>query len=149
MVCLFSRSVTPLTHLIQRLQWMDERGDAVLDFVNPKTSPFDQCCRSLGSMLSDNIQDGELGSIFWHYATTEDKARDLNKRTWRLLTAMDSQMQWRFRVFKAPPWQFLLRIDHRHPDPLGVLQQLYRMSFCCRDYNFSQTLTFNTYSNIL
>lgn len=83
----------PLEHLLLRVQWLDHRGDALLDVIDPELSPFADCRRQLFSMLNGD----SLSSIRVYF---EAEPAAFAETSFKQIMHLDAEVYLRFMHFQ-------------------------------------------------
>ena len=82
----------PLDHLLQRVQYLSARHDALLYLVSDRGNPFKEAHEKFAAMMSKQLVQSSLRTPFWFFNYSDesiDFCRDLT-------LSCDSQMYWRF-----------------------------------------------------
>lgn len=70
--CLQSWALEPMDHLLQRLQWIDERGHSLLDCVSTQRSPILECEKDLLEMLIVPCETGPMAVLHHRFTRYGD-----------------------------------------------------------------------------
>ena len=80
----------PAEHLMQRIQYLDEHGNSILDFNHESSSPLREARASFASMVFQPVDDGKLAPVFWQYPLEYDK---ITSESRRMLVSVDAQVR--------------------------------------------------------
>jgi hypothetical protein len=119
----------PLEHMGLRFQYLNERGDIILDLLNESTSPIDEARLAFCRMMTQDLPDGILKSFFWYHGTSE---RCLND-TRTLVLGMDAQVFWRFLDLSGYPIEICRMVDPASrltQTPQDVADKVYEANEC-------------------
>lgn len=94
--CVLSFTAVPLDNLWARLQYLDERGGALMECTSA-SSPFRQCRKSFASMATQPLETGPLRALFWRFAS---HGHALHRMVRNQLISMDCQ------VYRSPKGKF-------------------------------------------
>lgn len=138
-MCLAAAVSIPIDALIARLQYLDERGDVLLNIIEDSSSPLVLCGRSLAAMLQGPGSPTRLlGHVLRRFAGVEQASADARA----MLLNLSAQLRWRLGGYD----HFLLKLAHcEHPRCSGdARERLVRSAFeidpCCLGERFTLKL---------
>ena len=135
-MCLLSFVAIPIDALMAKLQYMDARGDALLDLTSPTQNPLQLCQQSVMTMLRDGLRlPSPLAPLFKHSAVPgcmHDVAREIPVN-------VACQLSWRLSAFERYPLK-LARVCHaglEDSDRKQLAEDFFSTPQCCLDEDFS------------
>ena len=113
--CLMAWASEPMDSLWHRLQYLDERGRALLDVsLLASANPYSECQRSLVSLLSADFSQGGLGCAYNHFCQNQGQQQEFAGLARDVIMSMASQTYWRFQLqYDDYPYKLLRLVDVR------------------------------------
>ena len=87
----------PMDHLLLRLQWLDERGDSLLDICSPSTSVLVQTQKALRSSLAGAVNTGTFRSVIAQFGQDPHHRTNLLRRARNMVLRMGCELWYRTR----------------------------------------------------
>ena len=123
----------PLDHLWQRIQYVDERQNVLVQCVG-YSSPFAECGRSYFKMMFTRVNDGLLAPLFWYWPNSQSLA----KRCRTQAMCMAAQVWWRFAQYRHFPIRLAQLVDPATQNKSDIAQEFMDTPSCCSDSCFGE-----------
>ena len=137
--CIRTYCLAPLDHLLQRLQWLDERQHCLYECLEERRSPFKHAARQLARILLEPCSSGPLATMVCCFTSQgeESKQRFL-RMVLQLVLGEIGHLRSRFNYFAEWPFA-LLRMAHVQHTPaqrLEVCRAFMDANACCKSTEF-------------
>lgn len=135
----------PIDWLWQRLQYLDENQQSLIDVCNPDRDPFRAAVKRSSQMLLQPMDIGHLAPLLSHvsYGRTAAEQETFLAELQSMVASVVCQLHWRFVVtFAAHPFPLASLADSTLIDEeiLEAIRALYRLPSCCLDATCSQKM---------
>ena len=127
-----------ISHLWQRLQFLDAQGSSLFHASDARFSPFRAAINELAAMVSDPLTEGAFALVIRHFEL--EWAENKDQRGWFIRTArlilasQAAQLWWRFVIkYEAYPYKLLWLVHPRYSEQerAEVAEQVFRLEPCC------------------
>ena len=130
-----------MDHLLLKLQWLDERGDSVLDIASPSTSILVKTQAALQRSLVGAIGTSPFRHILSHFGNDDQQRASLSGRIRDMVLNMGGELWYRSLYLHTYPFT-LFQIVHPsyQGEGLSLCNKLFAEHPCCLDDPFSLKL---------
>jgi hypothetical protein len=82
----------PCDHLMMRMQYLDDAGNGIFDFIREKNSPLREFHDSMTAMLGEPVREGPLKTVFRQYEFAgEEVLNNITNDARHLIVNIDAQ----------------------------------------------------------
>lgn len=121
----------PITHLWQRLEYLDELGSSLLDICTPCRSPFEATIGQLKSIAASPPRESSLKTLYVNLASDEPELRLCKTIVFDKAACMIVLLDWKFRCFKEWPFPLIEGICSSMARRLEICEQFLAAKAIC------------------
>lgn len=122
----------PMMWLWHRLEWLDERGNALAEVITPHVSPVNAVQEQLFKMMSDDPSALDLGTLWYHFQSRPRQLRACMEEVFQIASSAYAQHHWRFVVPLGDTGLSVVRLAAGpEAERRAAVEALYGLPQCC------------------